>query len=92
MGLCGYKFEAATTPLIMFWFMSYLIYTLQIFVAQELEKTANIKNVIIGFIMYFTYAQLFIVILVRGLYLYIKSKIRHEFIAWDKTKRVKIEE
>jgi len=92
LGLFGYAFDEATTPLIMFWFMTYLVYTIQILAAQELEKTATPRNVLIGLIMYFTYAQLFVILLFRGIFAYVKSKIRKETIVWDKTKRVKIEQ
>ncbi|AHA29480.1 glycosyltransferase [Exiguobacterium sp. MH3] len=91
LGLFGYAFDEATTPLIMFWFMTYLVYTIQILAAQELEGTASPKNVLVGLIMYFTYAQLFVILLFRGMYAYLKSKVRNEVIVWDKTKRVKIE-
>lgn len=91
LGLFGYAFDEATTPLIMFWFMTYLVYTIQILAAQELEGTATPKNVLVGLIMYFTYAQLFVILLFRGMYAYLKSKVRKEVIVWDKTKRVKIE-
>lgn len=91
LGLLGYGFDRATTPLILFWFMTYLVYTIQILAAQELEKTATPKNVFVGLIMYFTYAQLFVILLFRGVFAYIKSKMRKEVIVWDKTKRVKVE-
>nr|WP_306584264.1 hypothetical protein [Exiguobacterium sp. SL14] len=91
LGLFGYAFDEATTPLILFWFMTYLVYTIQILAAQELEGTATPKNVLVGLIMYFTYAQLFVILLFRGMYAYLKSKVRKEVIVWDKTKRVKIE-
>lgn len=91
LGLFGYAFDQATTPLILFWFMTYLVYTIQILAAQELEKTATPSNVFVGLIMYFTYAQLFVILLFRGIFAYIKSKMRKEVIVWDKTKRVKVE-
>lgn len=91
LGLFGCAFDQATTPLILFWFMTYLVYTIQILAAQELEKTATPSNVFVGLIMYFTYAQLFVILLFRGIFAYIKSKMRKEVIVWDKTKRVKVE-
>lgn len=92
LGLFGYAFDEVSTPLIMFWFMTYLVYTIQILAAQELEKTATPLNVLIGLIMYFTYAQLFVVLLFRGVFAYVKSKLNNEVIVWDKTKRVKVEQ
>jgi hypothetical protein len=41
------------------------------------------------FIMYFTYAQLFVILLIRSMYTYIKSRIKGQSVSWDKTQRFK---
>jgi hypothetical protein len=47
--------------------------------------------VIFVFIMYFTYAQLFIILLIRSFSVYLWSRLRGKTIAWDKTRRFKVQ-
>lgn len=76
-------------PLLMVWFMSYIVYTSQILSAQVLEKDAGSFQVAVGGIMYFTYAQLFLVLLAKSFFSYFASRVRKRTILWDKTERFK---
>ncbi|QDP41104.1 glycosyltransferase family 2 protein [Radiobacillus deserti] len=89
MSLIGYDLPDFESPLLLFWFMSYVVYTAQIISAMVLEKTITPFNVFIGLIMYFTYAQIFLLLLLRSGSAYIWSRITRKAIAWDKTKRFK---
>lgn len=73
----------------MLWFMSYIVYTAQLLSALVVDRNVSPKNVLFIFIMYFTYAQLFIILLLRSVTVYIWSRLRGHTIAWDKTKRFK---
>ncbi|SHK01005.1 Glycosyltransferase, catalytic subunit of cellulose synthase and poly-beta-1,6-N-acetylglucosamine synthase [Geosporobacter subterraneus DSM 17957] len=87
LGLLGYWKFSLAAPTLLIWYVSYIIYTSQLFSAQAVEKSFSPMNIFIGFIMYFTYAQFFIYLFVRSLFYYIKAKRRKEIIPWDKTIR-----
>ena len=75
-------------PLVMLWYMAYVVYTVQILASLHINKTLNLRNLIAGFIMYFTYAQIFIILLLKSTCTYIYNRIKRKVIQWDKTERV----
>ena len=77
-------------PLVMLWYMAYVVYTVQIIVSLQSNKTLNLSNLALGFIMYFTYAQFFLLLLARSTFLYVFSRLRKTVIPWDKTERVDV--
>lgn len=89
MSVSGYQLPNMEAPLLILWFMSYIVYTSQLLSALVIDRNVSLKNVLFVFIMYFTYAQLFIILLIRSLSTYVWSRIRGNTIAWDKTKRFK---
>lgn len=90
-GLFGMSVPYFDIPLLFLWFLSYVVYTAQVISALALEKIITPFNVLIGAIMYFTYAQFFLILLLKSTSQYIKSKITKKTITWDKTKRFKKE-
>lgn len=86
-GLMGFATTMLPIPMLLIWYVSYVLYTSQLFSAQVVEKTVSPLNILIGFIMYFTYAQLFILLFFRSLYYYIKAKRKNQIISWEKTLR-----
>ncbi|GEM02486.1 Glycosyltransferase, catalytic subunit of cellulose synthase and poly-beta-1,6-N-acetylglucosamine synthase [Halolactibacillus halophilus] len=91
LGLIGYPLPTVDTPLLLLWFLSYVVYSAQIASAMVLEDLLSPKNVGIGMIMYFTYAQLFLIMLFKSLIQYISGRIFKKQTKWDKTKRYKKE-
>lgn len=89
LGLLGIISIDLPIPFFFLWFINYFIYTSQLIFAEWYDNTLTIKNMFISFIMYFTYAQLFILIFIKGLIMYIRSRKNKETL-WDKTERVKI--
>lgn len=89
LSVAGYEFPNMGAPLLILWFMSYIVYTSQLLSALVIDRNVTLKNVFFVFTMYFTYAQLFIVLLLRSFSLYAWSRLRGRTIAWDKTKRFK---
>ncbi len=86
-GLLGFTNFSIQQPLLLIWFSSYLFYVVQLFAAQAAEKTISPFNIFLGFIAYFTYCQLFLLLYFRSLFLYIKAKRNKQIISWDKTLR-----
>ncbi|MFJ6412465.1 glycosyltransferase [Terribacillus saccharophilus] len=89
LSLFGVNLPDFDSPLLLFWFMSYVVYTAQVVSAMVLEKTITPFNVLIGLIMYFTYAQIFLLLLLRSGLSYIWSRLTKQTIKWDKTERFK---
>ncbi|KXG75471.1 glycosyltransferase family 2 protein [Thermotalea metallivorans] len=86
-GILGYVKLSLQMPMLLIWYVSYLVYTVQLFSAQAVEKTISPLNMFIGFILYFTYAQLFIFLFFRSLFYYVKAKRKNTIIPWEKTIR-----
>ena len=89
ISLLGMELPPMSAPLLMLWFMSYIVYSAQLLSAVVVDRNLTLGNVVLLLIMYFTYAQLFIILLIRALTLYIFSRIRGKTIGWDKTRRFK---
>ena len=90
LGLLGLLKLDLRIPFYFIWFINYYIYTAQLIYAQWYDNTLTVRNLLVSSIMYFTYAQLFIVIFFRGMISYIRSK-RNKQTVWDKTERVKVQ-
>lgn len=86
-GLLGMHLFYTNSPLIMLWFMSYVVYTIQHLSAMVMNKNITGRNFLIATLMYFTYSQLFLMLLVRSSFLYLNSKRKKLDIVWDKTAR-----
>lgn len=89
LGLLGYPLPQVNSPLLLLWFLSYVVYSAQITSAMVLENSLSPKNIGIAAIMYFTYAQLFLIMLFKSLIQYILGRVFKKQIKWDKTKRYK---
>ena len=89
LGITGYYLPDFHSPLLLFWFMSYVVYTAQVISSMVLEKSITPFNVFVGLIMYFTYAQIFLILLLKSIGTYTWSRLTKKTIKWDKTKRFK---
>lgn len=89
LGLLDIFYINYSYPLLFIWYLSYNVYTAQLFAAQATQRTFSPINVFISVIMYFTYAQLFSYLFVRSLIRYVKAKKDKQVIGWDKTARFK---
>lgn len=87
LSLTGYELPPFDYPLLILWFMSYVVYTSQLLSAIVVEQEVSFVNVLFMLIMYFTYAQLFIILLLRSFAIYFWNKLRKQTIGWDKTVR-----
>lgn len=89
LSIFGYDLPIIPAPLFFLWYMSYVVYTAQLISSIVVDETITLKNIIYTLIMYFTYAQIFVILLLRSLPMYIWSRITGKVIGWDKTKRFK---
>ncbi|QHJ71815.1 glycosyltransferase [Planococcus halotolerans] len=89
LSISGVDMPIITAPLMILWFMTYIVYTAQLLSAIVIDRNVSPANVLYVLIMYFTYAQIFILLLALSLTKYTWSKLRNKTIAWDKTQRFK---
>lgn len=88
LGLTGTIHEQYTAPLLLLWFYSYAVYLLQLISAQTVDNRLSPANIFVAIIMYCTYAQLFLVLLIRGTYSYLRRQHGSSSgPVWDKTDR-----
>lgn len=71
-------------PYTVVWLIAFLLYIFEIMLAISFDKEDNPKNLALTFLMYFTYCQLWIVIVIKAFYL---DKIKKAANTWDKTIR-----
>jgi cellulose synthase/poly-beta-1,6-N-acetylglucosamine synthase-like glycosyltransferase len=71
-------------PYTFVWIMAFVLFIVEILLAISYDGEDNLKNVGLIVLMYFTYCQFWIYIVVKALYLeYVKKKPK----VWDKTER-----
>jgi cellulose synthase/poly-beta-1,6-N-acetylglucosamine synthase-like glycosyltransferase len=71
-------------PYSVVWLMAFVLFLFEIMLAISFDKEDNIQNLGLILIMYFTYCQLWIFVMLRAFYL---DKIKKEGNVWDKTVR-----
>lgn len=89
LSIFGFDLPNIPAPLFFLWYMSYVVYTAQLISAIVMDDTVTLKNVVYTIVMYFTYAQIFIILLLRSFPMYVWSRVTGKAIGWDKTKRFK---
>jgi cellulose synthase/poly-beta-1,6-N-acetylglucosamine synthase-like glycosyltransferase len=71
-------------PYSVVWLMAFVLFLFEITLAISFDKEDNFKNIGLILIMYFTYCQLWIFVMLRAFYL---DNIKKEGHVWDKTVR-----
>jgi len=87
LGVMGIAHTSYTAPLLLLWFEAWLIYMIQLLSAEVADEMATPGNVAVTFVMYFTYSQLWILLLARAAFLEFKRQRAKVEPVWDKTVR-----
>lgn len=75
-------------PLILIWFLAYALYITETFISLSIERgEGNIKNFFLVCLMYFTYCQLWLIVVIRAIYFLIREKLTGKVLRWYKTER-----
>lgn len=70
------------------WVLAFFLYVTEVMIALSIEKAEmNMKNLFVVLFMYFTYSQLWIVLVMYSLFLEIKRIIFKQEVKWYKTER-----
>lgn len=73
---------------LLLWLLAYLLFVLEVSIALTMEKgEANARNVALVFLMYFTYCQLWMVVAMQGIALYVRDVLLKKETKWYKTER-----
>jgi len=73
---------------VLLWLMTYFVFTLQISIALSIEKgEATLRNILLIFVMYFSYCQLWLFVSFYGFYRNIKDRFLRRKTKWYKTER-----
>jgi cellulose synthase/poly-beta-1,6-N-acetylglucosamine synthase-like glycosyltransferase len=73
---------------IILWVLAFLLFMTEVMITLSIEKDQlTLKNIVYVFLMYFTYSQMWIVLVVYSLFLEIKRVVRKEEHTWYKTER-----
>ncbi len=87
LGMLGVAGTSYAEPLLLLWFESWLIYVIQLLSAEVADDLASPVNLAVSFVMYFTYSQLWLFLLVRAAFLEYKRRQMKAEPVWDKTVR-----
>ncbi|MCZ7585492.1 MAG: hypothetical protein M5R36_20315 [Deltaproteobacteria bacterium] len=91
LGLLGVIKLGLVGPFTFIWFLAMMLFFMQSLIAISLEEEESFKNIVLSFIMYITYCQVWIVVIFRAFWLNLLTR-RKKGAVWEKTIRYKIRE
>ena len=71
------------------WISAYFLFVLEIIVVLSYEEEDSLKNIWFTLLMYFTYCQLWLLVVFKSLFLDLRQ---HQVGVWDKTERFEVNE
>jgi hypothetical protein len=89
LGLLGVVKLGLVGPFTFIWFLAAMLFFMELLIAISLEEEENFSNILLSFIMYVTYCQIWIVVVFRAAFL---SLVRKRGAVWDKTMRYRLRE
>ena len=89
LGLMGLVKLTVVGPFSIIWLLAYALFIAETYISLSLERgEGNGKNLALTALMYFTYSQLWILLVFRASYLLVKRKIKRDSsFHWYKTER-----
>lgn len=88
LGLLGIIKLNIGGPLFLIWFLAYALYITETFISLSFERgEGNLENFLLICLMYFTYCQLWLIVVIRAIYFSIREKITGKALRWYKTER-----
>lgn len=75
---------------LLLWFLAFILFFIEIAIALTMEKgESNYHNYILIILSYISYSQLWILVVVYGIFRYLYYKIKGSNLTWYKTERMK---
>ncbi|HAX72381.1 MAG TPA: glycosyl transferase family 2 [Firmicutes bacterium] len=73
---------------ILLWILSFILFILQVSITLTMEKgEAQLKNILLVILMYFTYSQMWLYVAIKGMVGYFSDAIHKREAKWYKTER-----
>ena len=73
---------------LLLWILAYILFILEVSIALTMEKgESSSRNVLLVAIMYFTYCQMWMLVAIKGIILYIRDIVLKKEANWYKTER-----
>ena len=70
------------------WILSYIMFIVQVAITLSIEKREVTKeNLVLVALSYFTYCQMWLIVTVKGIYVYLRDKLLRRENTWYKTER-----
>ena len=92
MSVSGYAKVTVPSFSNLLWFLAIVLYVVSVYVSISTEKgEMRWSNILVILLMYVIYSQMWLIVALKGMYLYIKENVFHIGSAtkWYKTKRYK---
>ncbi|WP_442604349.1 glycosyltransferase family 2 protein [Paenibacillus sp. KN14-4R] len=87
-GLAGWMQVSVPGPFLLIWVLAYVLFIVEIMITLGIERTEmHPQNFFIVILMYLSYSQLWLVLVIRSFYLQIRHAIKKQEMKWDKTQR-----
>ncbi len=75
-------------PLLVIWILAYALFITETFISLSLERgEGNFENFLLICLMYFTYCQLWLYVVLRAFYFTIRDRLTGKTMKWYKTER-----
>ena len=88
LGALGIVRLSIDAPLSLIWMLAYALFVTETFISLSLERgEGSLSNLFLICLMYFTYCQLWIILVFKALYESLKDKIQGKGFHWYKTER-----
>ncbi|MEN2984572.1 MAG: glycosyltransferase [Dictyoglomaceae bacterium] len=88
LGLLGIIKLNVGGPLLIIWILAYILFITETFISLSLEKgEGTFENLLLIALMYFTYCQLWLYVVLRAFYLAFRDRLTGQKMRWYKTER-----
>ncbi|WDM00472.1 glycosyltransferase family 2 protein [Alicyclobacillus cycloheptanicus] len=86
LGEFGLVHTTFSVPLLLLWFESLLFYIVQLLSAETIDGLISVRNIGMAVLMYFTYAQLWVILLMWAWWKQLRMRHSKAMPVWDKTR------
>lgn len=88
LGILGFCYVTLGGFSSLLWEMAILLFVLNVTITLSVERNEfNLSNIALTFLMLFTYAKLWVAVVLNGFVQGIQDKVYHKEVIWDKTER-----
>ena len=88
MGILGFWYVTLGGFSSLLWEMAILLFVLNVAITLSVEKNEfNFSNLLLTFVMLFTYAKLWVLVVLNGMIQGVQDRLFNKEVIWDKTER-----